>query len=303
MSVDNDIIFDRVGHVEILVGDHLKSFEGLDFRFNITKLYEGGVKGNASIGILGLNRAHIQYLSTFLDNATNLSMRKRIKVYAGYRNSGEHLIFDGDIMLAAPTTPPDNWLNITAFTNGRNHTKIISGAINGNIRYGELIRYFAEYIGLEPKVVTGDERELNRVIHGFDCSGSKADIIDRLNSIGDLVCVEDTERGVLWVGSRDFRLRSNTEKYVVNYKTGMVGIPKFLFPNVSFSMLINSRIRLWDTVRLESEYVRGGNGDYVVRSIKYNGQLRGGKWNMDIDAIRSDIYQNREKAKQKEAET
>ena len=90
------IIFDRVGHVELLVGSNMKRFDGLDFKFSISKIFEGGVQNNAKVGLLGLNRAHIQYLSTFLDQGTNLATMKRIKVYAGYANGGEQLIFDGD---------------------------------------------------------------------------------------------------------------------------------------------------------------------------------------------------------------
>ena len=95
--MDNgDIIFDRVGHVELQVGDNLKRFDGLDFKFNIEKTAYG-VSPRAQVGVLGLNRAHINHFSTFLDTATTLSQRKRVKVYAGYKKSGELLLFDGDI--------------------------------------------------------------------------------------------------------------------------------------------------------------------------------------------------------------
>ena len=142
------IIFDRVGHVELLVGSNMKKFDGLDFKFSISKIFEGGVQNNAKVGLLGLNRAHIQYLSTFLDQAANLATMKRIKVYAGYANGGEQLIFDGDIMHARPTIPPNNWLNIEALMRGRRHTKIVSMAINGRIKYIDLIRSLASYLGL-----------------------------------------------------------------------------------------------------------------------------------------------------------
>lgn len=284
MADKGSIIFDRVGHVELLVGSNMKKFDGLDFKFSISKIFEGGVQNNAKVGLLGLNRAHIQYLSTFLDQGTNLATMKRIKVYAGYANGGEQLIFDGDIMHARPTIPPNNWLNIEALMRGRRHTKIVSMAINGRIKYIDLIRSLASYLGLSLWIRTGNTREMNRVINGFDCSGSKADLISRINSIGDLVCCE-LESGTLMVGDRDVTQISNSAVHVIDYESGLVGIPKFGWPTIQFTMFIDTQIRIWDTVRLHSEFVPGADGNYIVRSIKYNGQLRDGGWYMDIEAM------------------
>ena len=129
--------FNRVGHVEIDFGTDSTyssgagriavsnqgkffSFEGLDFKFRISKICDEYPKGFAEISILGLQEDTINRLTELTTQDEAMRHKKRIRVYAGYADETNpdykgDLICDMDIVYATPTTPPPEvWVTITA---------------------------------------------------------------------------------------------------------------------------------------------------------------------------------------------
>ena len=129
--------FNRVGHVEIDFGTDSTyssgagriavsnqgkffSFEGLDFKFRISKICDEYPKGFAEISILGLQKDTINRLTELTTQDEAMRHKKRIRVYAGYADETNpdykgDLICDMDIVYATPTTPPPEvWVTITA---------------------------------------------------------------------------------------------------------------------------------------------------------------------------------------------
>jgi hypothetical protein len=142
-----------------------------------------------------------------------------------------------------------------------------------------------KYLGLnvEWRIDVKHHPIIYRKIHGFDCVGNKGDLIDKINSLGDLQVTEDGD--TLYVGAKDPSMIVVKRKYNLSYKTGMIGVPKFTFPCVNVSALINNNIKLWDIIDLHSEYTPGADGEYIVKSISYVGQLRSDNWRMNMSAI------------------
>lgn len=101
-----------------------ETIEGLDVRFNI-KFFSDSAEGTANISILGLSFSRILQLASWAGEATAYSKCWFIRVYAGYgvsRNDVD-MIFEGQIINAMPTSPPDVWLNIEARTHYGNRTE------------------------------------------------------------------------------------------------------------------------------------------------------------------------------------
>lgn len=202
--------YNRVGHVELISGNGglLRSYDGLDFRFHVKKTI-GGISDKATVGILGLNNDSISYFSTFTDNAHQLQKNWRVRVYAGYKEEGEHLIIDGDLIRAVPSIPPENWINMSVMCNAYRNSNMLSISTSaptkywwGNnpvsnkmfgIRIKDILDKFVKYAGydgwkFDPAPYAWSmqlDNELEHRVKSFDCSGTQNDIIQELNLLGD----------------------------------------------------------------------------------------------------------------------
>lgn len=211
--------FNRVGHVDIqkdyrwsldgmkpvTSNAEIMHLNGLDFRFHVEKTI-GAVKDKASVSILGLNRDSVSRFSTFIDEASSVMRRNRVRVYAGYEDEGEHLILDGDIIRAYPTVPPDNWLNMTIMANFYKNNYMMSmnmsyggDWVNESVEYkrkygykiSEIIDRFVKYANLKSCVydINCNKQKLRDAmdmrVKNFDCTGTQYDIINELNLLGE----------------------------------------------------------------------------------------------------------------------
>lgn len=296
--------FDRLGHVEIFYKrivspkveiNILKSLEDIDFKFRVKKMCDmTSTNSEASVSILGLSRESIHRLTTLRPVGVEQTFKKRIRVYASYKDFGDNLIFDGDIVKSQPSIPPENWLNISAFVGNYRHNELYSSAVNGGMRIRDLMKNGAKILDLNGvEFVDADVKEvqdeMNRHINGFDCSGTKYDLLQMLNRVSDFIVFEDNGRLVCKL--RDDERRSRKTAAVLSESSGMIGIPEVIVGKgddnqlplrMSVKCFINPSIQLWDRVYLQSVYLPDANGFYVVNEIEYEGHLRGQEWYMTL---------------------
>ena len=309
--------FNRLGHIEIISGkkilfsskgvqqykevinkEHLRRFYDLDFKFSCSKIVDiTTTNSEASISVLGLSRETIQFLATYRPTGLEINSQKRIRIYASYENMGDCLIFDGDIIKAVPSLPPNNWLEITARVGNYRATSLLSYAINGAIRLEDLIKGICEKTSLKPVYINETSKEVmeakKKMVHGFDCSGTLYDLLQSINRISDFSVREDN--GELICKLRDNHKVGTAKVIVLNQKTGMIGPPEILVGTVDkgaktkdepstlrlkVKCFINPNINLWNCVYVQSVYLPDVNGLYTVTEIKYNGHLRGQEWYM-----------------------
>lgn len=311
--------FNRLGHIEIISGakaifssetreaiahtksgDSMRSFDSLDFKFSCKKIADmTTTSSRANVSILGLSRETIQFLATYRPPAIEQSKQKRIRIYASYDDYGDSLIFDGDIEKAIPSVPPNNWLDITAFVGNHRKQQLLSYAVNGSIRFEDLVNGIAKLFDLTPTYINGTNKQVRearkRMIKGFDSSGSAEDMIQCLNRTSDFIVFEDTGRLICKLRA-DHNIAS-TSIIKINEENGMIGIPEITVGSVDkekrtkdepstmrlrVKCFINPSIRLWNTVYVESIYLPDINGEYTVMEIEYNGHLRGQEWYMTL---------------------
>lgn len=293
MVLNNDRIFGRVGHIEMDVGGSVRSFYDLDFRFNIEKVAGGGTPNFAQIGILGLSRTTVNDIATYLNVGVQASKRKVIKVYAGYQDTGEQLIFCGDIIIAKPSQPPENWINISAQTNAWMRSEVVSLDVQlteeekkegKKLTVQRVFENISRLYGMSLEYRTANYRELERVITGFDCTGSYQDIFRRANTLSSVrMRCDNTAEGKQIIIVYDMNPAEITGSNLFNLSanTGLIGIPEFMQPSVKFRMLMNPYVHLFDDVNISSILVPNAGGIYRIYQIRYNGQFRGTNWYMD----------------------
>ena len=300
--------YERIGHVELLTEEStiLNILEGVDFRFHAEKNI-GGVRDVANVSILGLNNETISFFSTFTDEARSIQRRRRVRIYAGYRDEGESLIVEGDIIKATPTMPPDNWLNITLQTNSYRNREMLTFGMTPDLKWNvktveyaqqhgymirEILDRLVKYAGLRGwridhtvKDKTKLDMSLYKRVKSFDCSGFLCDVIKQINFLGDWQVRE--QDGMLVISDLDptsYDVGINTAAKVLSADTGLVGIPQYKYPYCLMTTRITSGIKIFDIVELKCRYNIEANGLYKVYTIKYDGQLRGQPWYATLDA-------------------
>jgi hypothetical protein len=282
----------RVGHIELDVGNgKFKSFKGLDFKFDVSKIAGGGVLNYAKIGLLGLNRNTVNDLSTYLSVAHQTKNPRMIKVYAGYEQTGEQLIFAGDMIFAKPSQPVDNWLNIDAQVAGWLRGAIVSVSESGSSTLKSIIENIAKEFDMDIVYLCNPNDEYLTInVPTFDCNGNFHDIIKRFNTLNPYIkaSVEfsrNSNKGnayAIHVYKYDIAPPEATSRlFKLNYKTGLIGVPQFTYPSVNFRILMNPYIHIMDYVRLDSVLIPNAGGIFKIMSIKYTGHFRGTPWYMD----------------------
>ena len=109
----------------------MDALEGINVRFNITKR-RGCVMNKAEIAICNLKTDTVNYLTTI--NALKLDQenRKVIRLFGGYEGK-TGLLFEGDIIRALPSAPPDVWITANCLSGYHNNMKVGSFALQGGV--------------------------------------------------------------------------------------------------------------------------------------------------------------------------
>lgn len=272
-------MFDRVCYVEFITASgQLKRLEGIDIDFNVSK-YLGVVMNEANITIYNLPREDIEYLTTFTSQWIAYQKRKRIRVFAGYKDTAVSLIFDGDIIEALPSIPPDIALRCKARSGAYGNSTMISQSITEPIAVKDLLKQAESWTGLTIK----DNSTTTRKLSGFYYTGSVTHLIGQLNDIPDIIAYEDD--GCLCVVDRK-NIDIGTQTRVINKDSGMIGIPEPNALGISVRILLDPSIKLGQKIKVESTLIPACSGVYTIYELKHHGELRGNDFYTDITARR-----------------
>lgn len=272
-------MFDRVAYIEFITANgEMKRLDGIDVRFSIHK-YMGVVMNEATIDIYNLAKEDIEYLTTFTSQFIAYEKRKRIRIFAGYKDTNVGLIFDGDITEAIPTTPPDIILRCKAMTGHYGNSTIISKSITEPITVKDMLKQASSWMGKE----INDYSTTDKKINGFYFTGAATQLIGQINNIPNITCYE--EDGALCVVDSN-NPNINKEIRQINQSSGMIEIPQPDALGITVKVLLDPNIRLGQTIQIESSLIPACNGQYWIYELTHRGQLRGSEFYTEIKARR-----------------
>ena len=275
----------RICFIEVETNDRgtreLKRLEGLAFRAKVSRK-RGAVLSEANISIANLTRPDVEYLTTYMSPYINPGIRKKINIYAGYDTIGYGRIFTGDIYKALPSDIPDTWLNIEAKSLFYQNRVPISYSAS-NITMQEAGKSVANQLGLD----FDWQADTQKTIDVFNFRGSKAQLIEKYNSFGDVVAFEDN--GVLKVQNKNIKKSSGQIK-LISAKTGMIGIPEPDQFGIKFKCLVDPSLACGDWVRVESERLKSVNGEYQIYTLDFDIASREQAYYCDVYAKNYGIY-------------
>ena len=306
----------RYGHVEILdtAGGKVYDFDGLDFKFKITRTLDSFSAGFVEASVLNISKDDRDALTEIRDMQTAIERQYRLRIFAGYENSATPfkgaMIADCELCEAMPISPPpDIWMrfkgvygymfqfvNVSASLNSKNVTfrelcsKMVDEVLNKYDTVCHTILDFRASDETANKKVTGKDGA------GISYDGSLYGIANYLSEIGDVCCFFDMATtvapGYRYLGARNLvvldrpstktasnKRNGTTYTKIVDEAHGMVGLPQFKPPcEVTCTTLLDPQLRVWDKIDLKSKLIRGIDGKYTIKNLTLEGHLRGQEW-------------------------
>ena len=272
-------MFNRICYIEFITANgQAKRLDGIDVQFDISK-HLGSVMNEANVTIYNLTREDIEYLTTFTSQWIAYKQRKRLRVFAGYSDTSVGLIFDGDIIEAFPSAPPDIALRCKARSGAYNNSTMISKSITEPTTAKDLFKQVESWTGLTVK----DNTTTDKKVGGFYYTGSVTQLIGQLNDIPNVTAYED-DGSLCLVDSNNIDI--GVETRLINKNSGMIDIPQPNAMGITVKILLDPAIKLGQRIKIESSMIPACNGVYTIYELKHRGHLRGTEFYTEITARR-----------------
>lgn len=255
-----------------------KRLDGVEVKFSVDKLMSS-VMNKASVDICNLAQEDIEYLTTYTSQFIAINERKRIRIFAGYEEDGVSLIFDGDIVEAMPTNPPDRWIRCKALSGYYSNKETISKTLNGDLPVKDLCTEASNILGLP---LTYEATSVKKV-KDFSFTGDKLKILNALNEIGGIMAYEDD--GNLFVIDND-KPRTTLPVRYISETSGLIGVPKPDPIGIECTVFLDNSLKIGQQIYIESKIFPSASGIYYIYEMKHSGDLRGQEFYTQIKARR-----------------
>lgn len=256
----------------------LKELDGIEVKFSVDKL-ASAVMNQANIDICNLATEDIEYLTSYTSQFIEIAKHKRVRIFAGYEDTGISLIFDGDIVEALPTLGPDRWLKCKALSGYYNARTPISTVVQGTQPIKNVCAAVAGFLNLSLNYMATS----TKTVSDFEYTGGKTKAIKELNELGDIVAYEDD--GVLVVQDIG-QPRTDIGIRRIDETSGLIGIPKPDAIGVECKVLLDNTLKIGQKIYLESLVIPSSCGEYYIYELKHSGDLRGNEFYTEIKARR-----------------
>ncbi len=253
-----------------------KRLDGIEVKFSVEKLMSA-VMNKASIDICNLSSKDIEYLTTYTSEFIAINERKRIRLFAGYDDSVA-LIFDGDIVEAKPTAPPDKWLRCKALSGYYANKDVVSRSMIGDVSIQEVFADASNVLGLSLNYESSESKKISN----FSFTGDKRKIIKELSQLGNIDVFEDD--GVLNVLDKGQPKKGFTR--YISESSGLIGVPRPDPIGIELDLLLDNSLEIGQKVYLNSLTYPSCNGEYYIYELKHAGDLRGTEFYTTIKARR-----------------
>lgn len=270
----------RVCFVEIETNENgkkqLKRLDGLSIRGRVSRKM-GSSESEATVSIANLAQSDIEYLTTVTSPYVKTQTKKMINIYAGYSQTGYGRIFSGSISEALASDLPDTWLNIKA--------KSLYYEKRAPITYstsGTTMQETGESISQQLNLSFDWQATQNQNLDNFHFTGSKAELIKRYNTLGDVVMFEDN--GVIRVLDKAAKRTNQKPVKLISAQSGMIGVPEPDDKGVKVKCLLDPSLNCGDWVQVKSLKLPVINGYYQVYELTFDFSTREQPFYCDISA-------------------
>lgn len=249
----------RIVTVGLEIGGRLKTYTGLHVVASGT-VFANALMGDGEVRISNLSKEDRDYILTESRPYFFPRARKRVFVWAGRQSYGVRLLFQGDIVSATVSQPPDIVLTLRARSMQYYKGDLVSVSAPSVIPLSRLSAQVAQGMGLSL-----DFRATDKQISNYQFSGANIKQVGSLADAGRVDAYVDGE--TLVVKNRNTALPGVTT--TLSQDSGMIGIPELTVQGIKVKYLLDRVSRLGSGLRVESKLNPAANGEYVIYKLTF----------------------------------
>lgn len=252
---------DRIVKLVFTVGD---ATETIDTSNNTTYppyIVASGTKfvdvtqNECNLQVGNLSRNFRNMLATNLTPFDYNQKRKSVQVWAGRISTGFFLRYEGDIVSAVPTQPPDIIMNIRSRTMQFFKNDLVAQSYAVTAPLSQIAGDIAKRLGLNLKFEASE-----RNISNYAYTGSATGQINRLQQLGAIDAYVDD--GMLICKDKGKSLANST--HVLSLNSGLIGTPEPTEYGIRTRSMLSPGVTLGGILTLDSVLNPSLNGDYTI---------------------------------------
>lgn len=249
----------RIVKISIEVNGVFKTYEGLYITATGTK-FANSLQNECEVKISNLDRSTQDYLLTETSPYTLNKTPKTLILEAGRKSYGTSKIYQGNIIKASVSQPPDIDITLKCLTGNFLKGNIISRYQPGQATLSQISKQIASDLNMTLNFQATDKN-----IGNYAYSGAALKQVDLLGTAGGVTAFIDDSALVV----KDAYVPLTNTLRVLNVDTGMIGIPELTEQGVKVKFLLDNQTTLGGSLRIQSQRYPAINGDYVIYKLGF----------------------------------
>lgn len=240
------------------------------------------LQNTATITIGNLTKEHRDYIMSNCNQVLQSQYKiRKVRVTAGRQSVGSWQVYEGDIISASLSQPPDIMLTLRCATMARDKTNFWTYSNTGPITLGQIAQDFANVMGLNLNI--DPAVSASQTVPRFTFNGQPVGMLTRISEMFNVKAYTDDNSIII----KPWTEALTNQIVLVSSDSGMVGIPEFTEYGIKVKTLVDKSVKLGGALRLTSTMVPVMNADYVITRIDYSLATRETEFYYDLWANRS----------------
>lgn len=252
---------DRIVKLVFTIGDEEVTIDTSLDPTNPPFIYATGSKfvdvtqNECSVQVANLSRDLRNQLATNLTPFDYNQKRKSVQVWAGRVSTGMFLRYQGDIVSAVPSQPPDIIMNIRSRTLQFFKMNVVAQSYAVTAPLSQIAKDVASSMGLNLQFEASE-----RNVGNYAYSGSATGQVQRLQKLGAIDAYVDDGTLVC----KDKGIALDNAVHTLSQASGMIGQVELTEYGIRVKCLLSPDLKLGGTLTLDSVQNPSLNGDYTI---------------------------------------
>lgn len=250
----------RLLRVGVEVSGQLRWYDGLQISAEIVKI-ANALQGEATVKISNMTKPVRDYILSETTPFNLNRIRKKVIVEAGRQSTGYYRLYEGDIVSAVPSQPPDIMITLKAQTCQWEKGNVVSRSTSAAAPLSAIAGQVAQDMGLRLMFEADDKNVSN-----YQFTGAAIKQVGMLGDMGNVNAYVDGD--ALVIKNTDKPLQGTS--HILSMASGMIGIPERTEQGIKCTYLLNPQSRLGGQLTIKSEINPGTNGNYTIYKLTHS---------------------------------
>jgi hypothetical protein len=223
-------------------------------------LYASALAGESDVRITNLNKQNRDWIMTAVSPYNLNRTPKKLIVEAGRASTGVYRLFEGEIIRAELSQPPDLTISFKARSTVFNSGKIVAVNLGESTNLSDISKSVAADLDKSLNFQASD-----KLISNYSFNGAALKQIDKLGESGGVNAYIDGDKLIV----KDYGQPLPGATLFLSEQTGMIGMPQLDVQGVTVKFLIDAKPTLGGGIEIESKLYPAVNGLYTIYKLDY----------------------------------